>query len=434
VEIALTDAHRLLVVGGGVAGVDIATHLARGRTAQRPLMVALVDREMAHVWKPMLHTIAAGTSDVYQQQTSYVAQAREHGFIFHPGEVVGIDRSARTVRLPPWLTQQGEELLPSRELPYDTLVLALGSRANDFGTQGVAEYCHTIDSRSQAMAFNDEIRIRILQSTRRNTPVQVAIVGGGATGVELAAELVELAESSEYYGASEMARKVKISLLESGDQLLAAFPPRIAAAARQRLEKLGINVRTAAHVTAAESAGFRLRDGSLVEATLKIWAAGVKAPDVLSTLAGLELTRNNQLVVGPTLQATRDPHIYAVGDCANLTLLRKEHPLPPTAQVAHQQARYLSDWLPKMLSGQRVPDFSYRDFGSLISLGGYDAFGSLGKFGFFKGGFVRGRVAQLGHTMLYRSHQVRLHGFWRGSLLWLVDRINARVRPTIRLD
>jgi NADH dehydrogenase len=430
----LKDVHRLLVVGGGVAGLDIATHLAGRRTAQGPLAVTLIDREMAHIWKPMLHTIAAGTSDVYQQQTSYVAQAREHGFVFHPGEVASIDRNARTIRLNPWRTQQGKEVFAGSEVPYDTLILALGSRANDFGIPGVAEYCHTIDSRDQAIAFNDEIRVRILESIKHSTPIEIAIVGGGATGVELAAELVELATSSEYYGAQEMSKKVKISLLESGDHLLAAFPMRIAEAARQRLEAIGITVHTSTSVTAAEPTGFRLQDGGLLKADLQIWAAGVKAPDVLSTLTGLELTRNNQLVVGPTLRSTRDEHIYAVGDCASLTPAGQERPLPPTAQVAHQQARYLADRLPEMLAGRSVPDFRYHDFGSLVSLGGYDAFGSLGKFGFFKGGFIRGRVAQLGHAVLYRSHQVRLHGFWRGTLLWIVDRINAHIRPTIRLD
>lgn len=111
-----------------------------------------------------------------------------------------------------------------------------------------------------------------------------------------------------------------------------------------------------------------------------------------------------------------------------------EQPLPPTAQVAHQQAQHLIEHLPAALHGKPIPPFQYRDFGSLVSLGGYDAFGSLGKFGFFYGGFIRGRVAQFGHTMLYRSHQPRLHGFWRGALIWLVDLINARLRPSIRLD
>jgi NADH dehydrogenase len=428
------DVHRLVIVGGGIAGLEIASHLARSKTGGRRLAVTLVDRETAHVWKPMLHTIAAGTRDVYQQQTAFVAQARERGFVFQPGEVSGIDRASRHVRLAPWITSDGQEVLPGRDLQYDTLVLALGSRANDFGTPGVAEHCHTIDSRGQAIAFNTEVRVRILQSLVRETALNIGLVGGGATGVELAAELVQLAELSEYYGASGIAGKVRVTLLESGPHLLAAFPERISIAARSRLEALGVTVITGARVVAAEAGGFRLHDSSLIAADLRVWAAGVKAPELLATLEGLDMTRNHQLVVGPNLRTTLDPNIYAVGDCVSLVLPGQVHPLPPTAQVAHQQADYLVRRLPSLIAGAGVPAFSYHDFGSLVSLGGYEAFGSLGRFGFFRGGFIRGRVAQLGHVMLYRSHQARLHGFWRSGLLWFADRINARVRPSIRLD
>ncbi|WP_454887463.1 NAD(P)/FAD-dependent oxidoreductase [Sphingomonas oryzagri] len=426
--------HRVVILGGGVAGMEIATHLAGRKTPRGSLAITLIDREPAHVWKPMLHTIAAGTSNVSQQETAYVAQARARGFIFQPGEAAGVDREKRMVRLAPWQAPDGQILLDARDVPYDTLVLALGSRANDFGTPGVAEHCHTIDSRGQAIAFNDRVRMALLQSLGRSTPVRIAIVGGGATGVELAAELIRLAELSEYYGAPGMAKRVEVSLVESSDRLLAAFPERIAETARARLETLGIAVRTGLRVTGAEGNGLGLQDGSFIEAGLKVWAAGVKAPDMLASLEGLELSRGNQVVVGPTLQATRDPAIYAVGDCASLTLPGEQRPLPPTAQVAHQQALYLTRALPDLLSGGRPRAFRYHDFGSLVSLGGYDAYGSLGKFGIFRGGFIRGRVAQIGHALLYRSHQARVHGFWRGSLLWLVDRINARVRPAIRLE
>lgn len=426
--------HRLVVVGGGIAGIDIATHLARRRVRGGSLMVTLVDRETAHVWKPMLHTIAAGTRDVYQQQTTYAAQARASGFVFRPGEVIGVNREKRTVQLAPWLNSEGRELLSGTELPYDTLVLALGSRSNDFGTPGVAEYCHRIDSRQEAIAFNNEVRIHILQSIQRNSPLSIAIVGGGATGVELAAELIKLAELSEYYGALGMAKKVKVILLERGSQLLVAFPKRVAQAARLRLQKLGVDVRVGTRVAAAEPTGFRLVDGSVVEAGLKIWAAGVKGPDILASINGLEAGRGLRLMIGPRLQTTQDPNIFAVGDCASRTLAGQDVPLPPTAQVAYQQARYLISHLPALLEGHWAPDFQYRDFGSIVSLGGYDAFGSLGKFGFFDDGFIHGRVAQLGIAMLYRRHQARLYGFWRGGLLWLVDLIDAKVRPAIRLD
>ena len=146
------------------------------------------------------------------------------------------------------------------------------------------------------------------------------------------------------------------------------------------------------------------------------------------------MTRNNQLVVGPTLQTTRDPRILAVGDCSSLSLGREAKPLPPTAQVAHQQAAHLIRHLPTWVEGKDLPPFTFRDFGSLVSLGGYGAYGSLGKFGLFRGGFIQGRVAELGHVLLYRSYQSQLHGFWRGGLIWLADTINSYVRPRLRLD
>jgi len=273
----------------------------------------------------------------------------------------------------------------------------------------------------------------VLQASARDQRLRVGIVGGGATGVELAAQLVSLKTLSEYYGAVGLAGKMSIDLLESEDRLLAAFPERVASAARERLEKLGVIVRLGAKVAAVEASGFRLADGSLIEADLRVWAAGVTAPALLSRLEGLEQTKTHQVVIGPQLRSTRDENIYAVGDCASLIEPGQKHGLPTTAQVAHQQARYLCDHLPALLAGQSAPNFHYRDFGSLVSLGGYGAYGSLGKFGFFKGGFIRGRVAQLGHALLYRSHQARIHGFWRGGLLWLVDRIDAQVRPPIRL-
>ena len=426
---------RLVIVGGGVAGLEVASTLGRrwrGR-ADAPSLI-LVDRESAHVWKPMLHTIAAGTRDISQQQTAYLAQARDAGFAYRPGELCGLDRAAREIRLAAQHAPDGRLLVPPSRLGYDVLVLSTGSQANDFGTPGVAEHCWNIDSRRQADAFNREVRIRLLQCLTQQVPLHIAIVGGGATGVELAAELVQLVEAVTAYGAPDLAGRIDITLIEAGPRLLAGFPEDISAATRTRLEAIGIRVLTGTQVSAATADAFVLADGSELVATLKVWAAGVKGPDFLADLDGLEANRNNQLVVGPTLQTTRDPAIYALGDCAALTPQGASRPLPPTAQVAHQQAKYLVDALPRALAGKPVRDFRYRDMGALVSLADYDAFGSLGQFGLFHGQTFRGQLAQISHVMLYRAHQARIHGFWKGGLLWLVDRLNSRVRAPIRLD
>lgn len=428
--------HRMVIVGGGVAGLEIATTLARRwRGRHEAPTITLVDRDSAHVWKPMLHTIAAGTRDVSQQQTTYVAQAHDAGFSYQPGELSGLDRSAREILIGPLHASDGRLLIPARRLGYDTLIIAIGSQANDFGTPGAAEHCYTIDSRVQADSFNREVRLRILQCLAQEDELTIGIVGGGATGVELAAELAQLTEIAVGYGAVGLAERISITLIESGPRLLAAFPEDISTSTRARLETLGIRVMTGVRVSAAHAEGFMLADDQRVSATLKVWAAGVKAPDVLARLDGLETGRGNQLTILPSLRSTQDPGIYAIGDCASLVPPGEDRPLPPTAQVAHQQAQHLIRHLPDaILRNKPVPDFAYRDFGALVSLGDYDAFGSLGQFGLFKGRTIRGRLAQLSHVMLYRSHQARLYGFWRGSLLWLVDRLNARLKSSIRLD
>ncbi len=435
----MTQANKMtqvLVVGGGVAGIEIATGLGRRALRSRQgarFAVTLLDADSAHIWKPMLHTIAAGTRDVYQQQVAYAAQAHAAGFTYQPGAMCGLDREKKEIEVAALSHPDGRVLLPPRRLAYDVLIMAVGSQANDFGTPGVREHCYTIDSRILADYFNREIRIRILQSAANQTDLTIGIVGGGATGVELAAELVQLAEAADAYGATGMSLRIKITLIESGERLLAAFPEDISGAARLRLEQLGVLVKTGAQVSAADEGGFRLQGGELVPVMLKVWAAGVKAPDFLHEIGDLETTRSNQLVVGTSLQTTRDPSIFAVGDCASLKLPDMERALPPTAQVAHQHASHLVEHLPDWLGGKPIPAFSYHDFGALVSLAHYDAYGSLGQFGIFRGGSIKGRLAQLSHALLYRGHQRRILGFWKGGLVWLVDRLNRRLRPSIRL-
>lgn len=385
------------------------------------------------MWKPALHTIACGTTEAGVQQTAFVAQAAARGFRFHPGAVVEINRHEKWVAVGPMMLD-GEVVLPPRQIPYDILVVALGSRANDFGTAGVAEHCFTIDSRHEAMAFNERVRARLLRAALSDETLTVGIVGGGATGVEMAAELVQFAAIMEGFGVPTASGALRVVLLNADPRLLMAFPEDVSAAALQKLTDLGVEVRSGATVSGVDADGFTLADGTRVDAELRVWAAGIRAPAVLETLDGLERSRGGQLVIGPTLACAGDDAILALGDSASLKLPDMDRTVPATAQAAFQQASYLLRHLPAIIDGAEVPPFRYRDFGSLVSLGGFDAYGSLGKFGFFKGGFIRGWIAQLGHILLYRRHQVRLYGLVRGSLLWLADIIASRIKPFARLS
>jgi NADH:ubiquinone reductase (H+-translocating) len=425
----------VVIVGGGVAGLELATTL--GRRARRGGgvgKVLLVDADSAHVWKPMLHTIAAGTRDLAQHQTPYLAQARDAGFTYVPGGLAGLDRERQEITVAPLEGPSGQVLLPARRVRYRALVLAIGSQANDFGVPGAQAHCLRIDSRRDADAFARTIRERMLQCLSDGSDLPLAIIGGGATGVELAAELVKLRDIAASYGSEALRSRISLTLVESGERLLAAFPEDVGNATREKLEALGIHVMTGQRAVAIERDGIRLKDGGHVRATLKVWAAGVKAPAVLNGLDDLETNPASQLIVGRTLQTTRDARIFAMGDCSSLAL-NGHKPLPPTAQVAHQQATHLAKHLPAYLArGQAIPPFSYHDFGALVSLADYDAFGALGRTGVLKGLTLRGRLARYSHELLYRGHQARLHGPVKGTLLWCIDALNAKVRAPARMD
>jgi NADH:ubiquinone reductase (H+-translocating) len=424
---------RIVIAGGGVAGLILATRLGRLLGRRGLAQLTLIDRSWVHVWKPMLHTFAAGTWNIYEQQVQYVTHARAHHFQYVPGQLEAIDRVARRVRLAP-LQVAGEAAAGARELEYDVLILAFGSRANDFGTPGVVEHCHFIDSHDQADAFNARLRAHVVRSFAEGDDIDIAIVGGGATGVELAAELSRMIDLAAGYGEADIRRRLRLTLLESAPRILGAFPEAVALSATSQLRALGVDVRTGVRVVAADAEGYLLDGGERVSAALKVWAAGIRASASVDE-SGLKRNRAGQVEVGPNLLAKDEQSIFALGDCASLVPEGAQRPLPSTAQVANQQALHLIRHPPAWLrDGKPVPPFRFRDLGALVALSDYNAFGTLGRLGFFKGGFIKGRFAQLSHAVLYRRHQLSLHGPGGAALLWLAERINALVQPDIRIS
>ncbi len=363
----------------------------------------------------------------------FLAHARTHHFEYVPGQLDAIDRTSRRIRLAP-AQAAGQVVADVREVDYDVLILAFGSRANDFSTPGVGQHCHFIDSQDQADVFNARLRAHVLRSFANGGDIDIAIVGGGATGVELAAELTRMVELADGYGEADIRQRLRLTLLESAPRILSAFPESVSASTASELRALGVDVRTGVRVVAANAGGYVLEGGERVSAALKVWAAGIRASASFDE-SGLELSRAGQIVVGPNLMAKGEQRIFALGDCASLLPEGAERPLPSTAQVANQQALHLIRHLPSwLLEGKPVPPFRFRDLGALVAVSDYNAFGTLGRFGFFKGGFIKGRFAQLSHALLYRRHQLSLHGPYRAALLWLAERINALVQPSVRIS
>lgn len=425
---------KIVIVGGGAGGLELATELGNKLGRKNRANITLVDKNRTHLWKPLLHEVAAGSLDDGIDALSYRVHAKNHGFNFKLGELANIDRENKIIHLAQLMDQDGTQILPASELSYDLLVMAIGSVSNDFKTKGVSEHCIFLDSPQQAKKFHHRMLNKYLQlGVHQTNQVSVAIVGAGATGVELSAELYNSLQQVSSYGFEHIkATDLKVSLVEAGDKILPALPERISACAHKELVKLGVDVRTKTMVTEATAKGLLTKEGELIEADLIVWAAGIKAPDFLKDIAGLETNRVNQLVVKANLQTSRDDSIYAIGDCASCALADGKF-VPPRAQSAHQMASLVARNITATINNKPLADYKYRDYGSLVSLSNYSTVGSL-MGNLMKGSMkIEGRLARLVYISLYRMHQVALHGYLRTGLISLVERINRVLRPRLKL-
>ncbi|CAE6893944.1 NAD(P)/FAD-dependent oxidoreductase [Vibrio alginolyticus] len=426
---------RIIVVGGGAGGLELATKLGRTLGRKKRADITLVDRKASHLWKPLLHEVATGSLDEGVDALSYRAHAKNHSFDFQMGSLQDIDRERKVITLSELKDEHGELLMPSRELEYDILVMAIGSTSNDFNTPGVRENCIFLDSPEQAHRFRSEMNNEFLKLHAKSGQgtVDIAIVGAGATGVELSAELHNAIKELRAYGFGDLdSSKLNVNLIEAGERILPALPPRISAAAHQELVKLGVNVRTSTMVTKAEKDGLTTKDGEKISAKIMVWAAGIKAPDFIKDIAGLETNRINQLVVKNTLQTTRDDNIFVIGDLAQCTQEDGTF-VPPRAQAAHQMASRAFSNIVAMINGRELKDYVYKDHGSLVSLSQFSTVGSL-MGNLTKGSMmVEGRIARVVYISLYRMHQIALHGLFKTGLMMLVGRINRVLRPNLKL-
>jgi NADH:quinone reductase (non-electrogenic) len=433
--------HRVVIVGGGAGGLELATKLGDKLGRRKRADITLVECARTHFWKPHLHELAAGSMDIGVYETDYLAQSHWHGFRYRIGRMTGLDRASRLVHVAPFIDEDGDQVTQSRTFPYDTLVIAVGSRTNDFGTPGAKEHAISLDDPAAAERFhrrlvNAYIRAHAQAEPLRPEQLHVAIIGAGATGVELAAELHNTTRTLVSYGLDRIDpdKDIRLIVIEAADRILPALPERLSGTAEKMLEKMHVTVRTSARVAEVLANGVRLASGEVIPAELVVWAAGVKAPDFLRDLDGLETNRINQLVVRPTLQTTRDDDVFAIGDCAACPWLGKEGVIvPPRAQAAHQQATHMVKQIRHRLQGRPLAPWRYRDFGSLVSLGEYSTVGNL------MGSLTRGNVwiegwfARMMYLSLYKMHELALHGFWKMALDTAARLITRRTEPHVKL-
>jgi NADH dehydrogenase len=436
-----TSKHKIVIIGGGAGGLELATQLGNKLGKKGKADITLVDRSRTHIWKPLLHEIAAGSMDTGRHELPYQAQGHWHGFRYRYGEMIGLDRANKRVHLGATYDEDGREITPDRWFPYDTLVIAVGSVSNDFNTPGVKDHAIMLDTPEQAERFNRRLLNACVRAYAQPGPVEpgqlhVVIIGAGATGTELSAELHQAARGLVAFGLDKIdpEKDIKITLVEAAPRILPALPERLSEATASVLNKIGVELKVGSRVTNVSDKGVTLADGEFIPSELVVWAAGVKGPDVLSKLDGLEVSRANTLLVKPTLQTTKDDNVFVIGDAAHLVPDGETSPIPPRAQAAHQESTHLVRQLQRRINGEtNLTPFKYRDFGSLVSLGHYSTVGNLMGFVSGKSMRIEGWFAKIMYRSLYKMHEMALHGPIKVALDTISRTLTRRTEPQIKL-
>jgi len=439
----LENIHRVVIVGGGAGGLELATKLGNTLGKKKVAEIILIDAKKTHIWKPLLHEIAAGSLNPDKDELEYLAQAHWHHFKFRYGRVNQVDSKNKTVSIEPTYDIDGTEIIPLRKIKYDTLVLSVGSTVNDFNIPGAKEFAVALDTQDQAERFHQKLHNSILRAQTQKGSVrpgqlEVVIVGGGATGVELAAELHKATREMTAYGLDRVNpdRDISIYLVEASNRLLPALPPKISASVESELRKLNVKLFLGERVTKVTKEGIETQSGKKILSSLVVWAAGIKAPEFLSQIKDIETNSIHQIKVESTLQSTSDADIFAFGDCAACPVKPGSDLLvPPRAQAAHQQASMLYKSIKsKVLKPNKaLPKYVYKDYGSLVNLGRYSTVGNL--MGSLLGGsmFVEGLIARLMYLMLYQMHLSALHGVVSVVFRLLGKIISRRTEARVKL-
>ncbi len=443
------DENNVVIVGGGAGGLELAVGLAKKYKNNGP-QVILIDRDKTHLWKPHLHEVASGTLDSSFEQIDYLSLANKFGFNFVWGEMNGLDKEAKEVILKEKINSEGETVIPQRRVKYTQLVIGVGSTSNDFGTPGVKDYAFSLDNVWAANTFHKTMLEKILHkeytANENNTKLdfKIIIVGGGATGVELASELSQTTQKLSQFGLKKLNDSpIEISVINAADQLLPGLSQKIADGAKEVLQNSGVKVFNSTKVVEVKKQSVKIKLGKNLEGIeeerelfcdMIVWAAGVKSPDFLAKL-GLEVNRGNQFVVSQSLQ-TSDASVFAIGDCASVKWIngpKEGLMVPPRAQSAHQMSDYLIENLADMKTGKKVEGFVYKDFGSLISLGAGEGVGTLMGFLKIKSFFVEGKIAKFMYLNLYHHHQVKINGILPAMGMLAGKLIHKQFKPSIKL-
>jgi NADH dehydrogenase len=370
--------HRVVIVGGGFAGLHVARRLRRA-----PVQVVLIDRRNFHLFQPLLYQVATGglsPADIASAHR-WILRKQSNAQVWL-AEAIGIDGAGRKV------------LLTDGKVRYDTLVVATGVRHDYFGHKEMERHAPGLKTIEDAT----EIRRRVLKAFEaaerevdaggRSPWLTFVVVGAGPTGVELAGAIAELAKQTmrRDFRATDTT-KSRILLVEGADRVLPAYPPDLSAKAARSLTRLGVEIRTKTMVTGISETEVKLRNSERTEVLptrTVLWGAGVKASllgQAVATATGATVDRVGRVLVAPDLTVPDHPEIFVIGDLANFAH-QTGKPLPGVAPVAMAQGRYVARVITRRLVGKETAEFNYFDKGQLATIGRAAAVADFGRLRF----------------------------------------------------
>ena len=350
---------RVLVLGGGFAGIGAVHELKKA-----DVDVVVVDKHDYHTFQPLLYQLATGLLETTAVGHSLRDLVKDQdNAVIHTAPITEIDLGAKEARF--------EGLDP---IAFDYLVLALGAEVTFFGTEGAAEHAFPMYTLPHALRLKNHVLERWEAADKDPSLIEdgalnAVVVGGGPTGVETAGALAELYRTNfdkDYPGIPQ--EKVRIVLVEAGDEIFAMFKPNLRKYAREALEKRTVEVVTGARVQSVSPTRVTLASGEVIPAHTLVWGAGLQGNSLVRSL-GIELQRGDRIAVGPDLELPGHPGVFVVGDIAAITDAKVQQVLPQLGSVALQSGEHAGESIARRVAGKATKPFTYRDKGTMAAIG-----------------------------------------------------------------
>jgi NADH:ubiquinone reductase (H+-translocating) len=412
----MAERHKVVILGGGFAGLYAALELEKSLAKHADVDVTLVNRENFFLFTPMLHEVAAGELD----PTNIVNPVRKllRRVSFYEGRVLKIDLHNKRVTVEHGLDEH------THELPYDQIILALGSTTQFFNLPGVEEHALTMKTLSDAVKLRNHL-IGVLEETdtrcaqdQRHGPLSVVVAGAGFAGVETLASINDFLRHSMQFYRNLSEHDLRITLIHPGDVLLPELNPELGSYAQRELEERGVEVRAHSRVASYDGEVVQLTNGTKIPTRTLIWTAGTMPHPLIGTLP-CERERG-RLKVSPELAVTGWPGVWALGDCALIPNLATGSFCPPTAQHAMRQGKVVAQNVLAHAEGRQFRKFSFNTIGQLASIGRRAGVASI------LGINISGFLAWWMWRTIYLSKLPRLEKKLRVALDWTLDLIFSK--------